>query len=81
MGIVPLAIEMRIGDKSGHVITRMPTNAESLHCDVAHMRTQQRVRERSRMRRYPLYIIADRDGMLVEYESNPTGGLFVQDLN
>lgn len=80
MGIVPLAIEMRIGDKNGCVMLRMPTNAESLDCDVVHMRTQQRILESDRVYRYPLYIIAEKDGMLVEYESNPTDGFFMQDL-
>lgn len=80
MAIIPLAIEMRRGDRHGDVEMRMPTNAMSLRLDVAHMRKQQRVMEERRALRHPLYIIAESDGKLVEHESNPTDGLFLQDL-
>ena len=78
--MVPLAIEIRRCDRIGYVVAQMPTDATNLSWDVAHMRAQQRVMESDRLYRHPMYLIAkDDDGRLVEFESKPTDGSFLQD--
>lgn len=77
--IVPLLIEMRRGDRRGHVEMRMPTSASGLEWDIDYMRGQQRVMEEDRVYRYPLYLIAEEGGKVVEFESKPTDSLFLQD--